>query len=862
MASNTFQVPPEAAGLFSAIAGPESKGSWNTIYGGGKFDDFSAHPRQYVTITSGPNKGKKSSAAGKFQILASTYDRVAPLLGISDFSPESQEKIAWYLAKEAYGDGLEDALKSGDPAQLAQVGKKLSGVWTSLPGGIESAGNMNQFAEGVTAGNKMAASTSKADLLSAWGGDASAAPAMSREDLLKQWSTPAATEGSPGSADKERLLQQWGVGTGKEKAAAPEGLKPGSKEYAQWAMEQARAGKELPLVTSNTESAATAPGTETLLPVQEDKWNTLGDKVTTAAGAYMEGAPIIGPAWLEGATQLKSMVSGVPVEDLKAEYAKLKQDNPLTAGTANVAGAVIPLIATGGTAAGGRLLGVTGSLPSRIVAGAGSGALISGADTLARGGDAQDAVNNALIGGFLGGGLPAAGAALKAGWQGLKGPNAAQVVSNALIADGVAPSEVNRLLREVGPDALMADLGPNMQNLAGGIAAVPGAGQKIVKNALTARGAAAGDRITADIVENLGTGEGLKKATDDLINQQRTVAGPIYNAVRDVKIPMAGDVQSVLKTPMGQKAFRDAATLMANDGVKVDGLTVGLVDYAKRALDDIADVAARKGENNIARQARNLANQLKAGADAAEPRYAQAREAFAGPASVLDAIDRGKEVFTKKMTPADLKSELAGMTASEREGVLLGAQSYFDNLLGNAKNDARAVADAFKSDYAKEKLALLVGPDAAENIAKAIEREAKFAQTSHIAAGNSLTAAREESKKLVSPELAQLGGGNQTLYGTIAALFTKARNALTASYREGQNVKVANMLMGGEFAPIVEEAVARATSKNALLAPGGVALVDKNRQDVNANMLGVTPFVKWKRPVEITVSGGNPLMAQ
>lgn len=869
MASN---LPPEARGLLDAIAAAESNGSWNTIYGGGTFDDYSAHPRQYVPITSGPNKGRKSSAAGKFQILASTYDRVAPLLGITDFTPESQEKIAWYLANEAYGDGLEGALKSGDPAKLAQVGKKLSGVWTSLPSGIETAGTANQFAEGVAAGNKMA-SPSKSDLLGAWGvGDM--AP-MSKEDLLKTWSAPKTP--SAGGVDRAQFLQQWGAGGGKEMAVAPEGLVPGSAEYAKWAMEQAKAGKQLPQVSEHDvdwEKENLVPVDFTPLERQivgpdavSDKFrvkqNSLGDKITAAAGSYIEGAPIIGPAWLDAATNLKSLVSGVPAEELKADFERQKADNPLTSGMANVTGAVVPLLATGGlTATGGKFLGMTGPLAERIGMGALSGGAISGADTLARGGSVEDATHNALMGGALGAALPAAGALLKSAWQGLKGPAAAKVVSQALEADGIAPSEVNALLGKLGPGATMADLGPNMQNLAGGIAAVPGKGQKIIKGALGTRTAEAGQRISDDVAMNLGTGDGLTKATDDLISQQKTVAGPIYDAIRDVQIPMAGDVQAVLQTPMGQKAFRDAATLMANDGQKVNGLTVGLVDYAKRALDDIADVAARKGENNIARQARNLANQLKAGADAAEPRYAQAREAFAGPAGVLDAIESGKDVFTKKMSPADLNAMMGSMTASEKEGLLLGAQSYFANLLGNAKNDARAVADAFKSDFAKEKLALLIGDDAAENIANAIEREAKFAQTSNVATGNSLTAAREETKKLVAPETNQLQAVPQTLTGIIMGALTKARNALTASYRSAQNAKVANLLMSGQISPGGIGAVTRAGAGNALLAPAGVALVDKNRP--TGDTLMTSNPLMWKKPppIEITVNTGNRLLAQ
>lgn len=141
------ELTPEAYALLEAIAKSESAGSWNVIYGGSKFSDFSDHPRKYVEIKSGPNKGKLSSAAGKFQILASTYDRVAPKLGITDFSPTSQQKIAWHLAKEAYGPELQRDLERGD---VTKVASRLAPIWTSLPGGIEAGTTGTRFKTAYT----------------------------------------------------------------------------------------------------------------------------------------------------------------------------------------------------------------------------------------------------------------------------------------------------------------------------------------------------------------------------------------------------------------------------------------------------------------------------------------------------------------------------------------------------------------------------------------------------------------------------------------------------------------------------------------------------------------------------------------
>lgn len=140
---------PHQKALLNTIAGPESGGRYNVIYGGGRFDDFSKHPGQAVRIQTGPNAGRTSSAAGKYQFLGSTWQDQAGKLGLADFSPANQDKAAWNLAAETYkgktGQDLDAVLQSGDPAALANVGKVLNPIWTSLPGGIEQGTNTDWF---------------------------------------------------------------------------------------------------------------------------------------------------------------------------------------------------------------------------------------------------------------------------------------------------------------------------------------------------------------------------------------------------------------------------------------------------------------------------------------------------------------------------------------------------------------------------------------------------------------------------------------------------------------------------------------------------------------------------------------------
>lgn len=134
-------IPPEGKALLDAIAGSESRG-YNSRYPSKTFDNgYKDHPRIRERILSGPNRGKTSNAAGRYQFLSTTWDQYKPGKA---FTPENQDIAAYRLAIAAYGYGERGLIKAlqKDPLKVAN---KLSGTWTSLPGGIEKNNATNGF---------------------------------------------------------------------------------------------------------------------------------------------------------------------------------------------------------------------------------------------------------------------------------------------------------------------------------------------------------------------------------------------------------------------------------------------------------------------------------------------------------------------------------------------------------------------------------------------------------------------------------------------------------------------------------------------------------------------------------------------
>lgn len=157
--SNTLasakEIPPEGRALLDAIAQNESGGRYDVIVGMGKeqglteedkaanrdkgydkapatFTDFSKHPG----IRGMRTPRGFSTAAGRYQFTETTWNALKNKHSdLTDFSPENQDKAAWYLIQERYkGDVLKD-LQEG---KVADVGRQLNQTWTSLAGGVET----------------------------------------------------------------------------------------------------------------------------------------------------------------------------------------------------------------------------------------------------------------------------------------------------------------------------------------------------------------------------------------------------------------------------------------------------------------------------------------------------------------------------------------------------------------------------------------------------------------------------------------------------------------------------------------------------------------------------------------------------
>lgn len=104
---------------------PSNDDGYDVLVGGGLFGGYNDHPRKLIAL---PRLGIKSTAAGRYQLLARYWDAYRPQLGLCDFGPISQDRIALQQIRERR------ALADIQAGRVGAAVAKCRNIWASLPG--------------------------------------------------------------------------------------------------------------------------------------------------------------------------------------------------------------------------------------------------------------------------------------------------------------------------------------------------------------------------------------------------------------------------------------------------------------------------------------------------------------------------------------------------------------------------------------------------------------------------------------------------------------------------------------------------------------------------------------------------------
>jgi muramidase (phage lysozyme) len=111
--------------MIAVSEGTAGKGDdgYNILFGGQIFSGYEDHPRQHITIGT-----ITSTAAGRYQLLARYFDAYKASLGLTDFSPLSQDIIALQQIRETRAIPLIEA------GNLEAAIERVAHLYASFPG--------------------------------------------------------------------------------------------------------------------------------------------------------------------------------------------------------------------------------------------------------------------------------------------------------------------------------------------------------------------------------------------------------------------------------------------------------------------------------------------------------------------------------------------------------------------------------------------------------------------------------------------------------------------------------------------------------------------------------------------------------
>jgi hypothetical protein len=514
----------------------------------------------------------------------------------------------------------------------------------------------------------------------------------------------------------------------------------------------------------------------------------------------------------------------------RAEEKQFRQENPGTALAADLTvGLAIP---AGFAAKTAQTVGVLPTIGKYAATGAGLGA-VSGAGNAE--GDIGDRAAGALGGGIAGGVVGAALPAISSGVAGSAkmaarpimdriGEGPAKALDRKIVQgferDGKTIDQVAARLKTLGPEATIADAaGPNTVGLVENLANEPGVGQQMANRVLMGRQRGAGGRITDAAGRELGDA-GFYETLADLDRARQTAARPLYEkAVRPENLVPDKDF-----APFAEDKFfsQTIASVKADPLVGLSQLpdnSMPVIDATKRRIDDMIGVAKRAGEANRARLLQEKKDALVKAADEAFPDYAAAREAWAGPSAMKDAMEIGRG-FAKPDSELTAKV-VSDLTSSEKEAFLLGVRQAITDIVDRTGVTADATRKLFGTPKMQKALQAAF-PDTASyrRFMSDLLREAAFNRTKNQVLGNSATArrlAQQEDAGFDPAPLAEVVQGNflngaKGLAKNALARFGKmpeaqraemARTLLTADPTANANA-LARMAAGTHPAPILD----------------------------------------------------------
>lgn len=266
---------------------------------------------------------------------------------------------------------------------------------------------------------------------------------------------------------------------------------------------------------------------------------------------------------------------------------------------------------------------------------------------------------------------------------------AQSLVLEKLRDDDLTPQAIRDLALSSSKPRALADLaGENTLGLQRGARSIPSRAKNQIAEALEERQAGQQARLVGDATELTGSARSnTTQRIAQLAEEREAASAKAFAPLRELPPQDATPLLEFLQTPAGQQAVKQAERIARNERraflpiFQEDGtarpLSFDDVQNIKLAFDDLLGSnpatpleSGGLGKNN-SRVIRGLKNAYLESADAMFPGYKEARDVFAGPSALMNALDEGSRFL--KMPQEEAAQAMAQLSASEREAFVEGA---------------------------------------------------------------------------------------------------------------------------------------------------------------------------------------------
>lgn len=368
-------------------------------------------------------------------------------------------------------------------------------------------------------------------------------------------------------------------------------------------------------------------------------------------------------------------------------------------------------------------------------------------------------------------------------------------IARALERGRMTPDEAVAQTEALGPFGVLADTSPATQDLLRAAINRPGKGSGIAKDNLTPRQQGLFNKETGEYdirpsslrigdraAEGLGlAGREFNAELDNILATRKAASGPAYAKAYEAPPVDIGEFRDFAASPLFKRAYDRAREISQKEFVTLPDGTEGIVplperfsnnealdwrtlDLMKQGLDDLIKEGKVQGIGaNDQGATKGYLSRFVAKLDSLNPDYKAARDAFAGPTALKDALEEGRSLLREDAYTIGKK--LSEMSESEQQMVRLGALQELKNKLGNANVtfDAANQAGLLKPNQLARFKELFPDRKAFGDFITTLENERTMFGTNQAAFGNSTTA--KQILNVMEPSDPQLEGAAQAVTG-------------------------------------------------------------------------------------------------